>query len=103
MSGVPAFKRGEAGFSQPQVEALAKFLQTEAARRSDLEGAEHRLDTRISDGGHRLETRITELKADIADLKADSGGVKAEVLLLKWMLGVVLAFIVAIFIKLFMH
>ena len=36
MSGVPAFRLVEAGFPQPQVEALAEFMQTEAVRRSDM-------------------------------------------------------------------
>lgn len=52
MSGVPAFKLVEAGFSQPQVEALAEFMQTEAARRSDL-----------------MEVK-SELKADIDAVKS---------------------------------
>ncbi len=78
MTGVPAFKLVEAGFSQSQVEALAEFMQTEAARHADL-----------------LEVK--------AELKADIGGVKADVLVLKWMNGFVLAFLVAIFAKLFVH
>jgi len=57
MSAVPAFRLVEAGFSQPQVEALAEFMQTEAARRSDLMEVEHRLDTRI--GEIKAELRAT--------------------------------------------
>ncbi len=78
MSAIPAFKLVEAGFSQPQVEALAEFMQTEAARRSDLLEAkaelkadiiasEHRLDARIGEAiasEHRLDARIGEAKAD---------------------------------------
>jgi hypothetical protein len=78
MTGVPAFKLVEAGFSQPQVEALAEFMQTEAARRSDL-----------------MEVRT--------DLKADVASVRSEVLLLKWMIGFALALLVGIFGKLFLH
>ena len=89
MSGVPAFKLVEAGFSQPQVEALAEFMQTEAARRSDLLEVEHRLDTKIDGVEHRLEAKIDAVKADVV--------------LLKWMNGFVLAFLVAIFGKLFIH
>ena len=44
MSAVPAFRLVEAGFSQPQVEALAEFMQTEAARRSDLMEVEGRAE-----------------------------------------------------------
>lgn len=84
MSAVPAFKLVEAGFSQPQVEALAEFMQTEAARRSDLLETEHRLDTKIS-----------EVKTELAR-------VDGRIVLLQWMIGFVLAFLVAIFAKLFL-
>ena len=63
MSTLPAFKLVEAGFSQPQVEALSEFLETEAARRSDLVGTEHRLDQKIGDVEHRLSKEIAEVKA----------------------------------------
>jgi len=84
MSAVPAFKLVEAGFSQPQVEALAEFMQTEAARRSDL------LETE-----HRLESKIGDVRQDVVKLDG-------RVLLLQWMIGFVLAFLVAIFAKLFL-
>ena len=44
-----------------------------------------------------------ELKADIAELKADIAEVKAELRIFRWMMGFLLAFQVAIFIKLFVH
>ena len=62
MSVVPAFRLVEAGFSQPQVEALSEFLKTEAARRSDLLESEHRLDARMGEVEHRLEIQIAEVK-----------------------------------------
>lgn len=34
------------GFSAEQVEALADFMDTQAAGKADLKAAEHRLDTR---------------------------------------------------------
>lgn len=58
MTAVPAFKLVEAGFSQPQVEALAEFMQTEAARRSDLLEAKAELKTDIA----KLDGRITLLQ-----------------------------------------
>lgn len=85
MSAVPAFKLVEAGFSQPQVEALAEFMKNEAASRSDLLGVEH-----------RLETKIGEVKTELA---TQAG----KISLLQWMLGFVLAFQAAIFAKLFLH
>jgi hypothetical protein len=58
----------------------------------------------------RMETDIGELKRDVGELRrAVSGldqrvsGLSGEVLLVKWMLGFVLAFQVAIAIKLFLH
>jgi hypothetical protein len=77
MTGVPAFRLVEAGFSQPQVEALAEFMQTEAARRSDL-----------------LEVKA-ELKTDIAKLDG-------RVTMLQWMLGTNLTVSLLILGKLFL-
>ena len=77
MSVVPAFRLVEAGFSQPQVEALAEFMQTEAARRSDLMEVEHRLDTRIGEVKAELKADITEVKAEL----------KATSRLHNWMIG----------------
>jgi len=95
MSSVSAFKLVEAGFSQPQVEALAEFMQTEAARRSDL------METKAE-----LKADIAELKGEIsdvrADLKTDNARLDGRILLLQWMVGFVLAFLVAIFAKLFL-
>ena len=88
MSGVPAFKLVEAGFSQPQVEALA-----EAARRSDLLDVEHRLDTRIADVERRLDTRFADVEhridTKINEVKSDIAGVKID--MIKWMFGLLLA------------
>ncbi len=43
------------------------------------------------------------LGGDVRTLKSDVIGVKSELTLIKWMLGFVLAFQVAIFVKTFMH
>jgi hypothetical protein len=58
----------------------------------------------------RIETDVVDLKRDVAELRrmAANGeqrlsGLSGEVLLLKWMLGFVLAFQVAISVKLFLH
>lgn len=51
----------------------------------------------------RIEGDIAELKRDVAVLKQDMADVKRDVFLLKWMLGFVLAFQVAIFVKMFLH
>jgi septal ring factor EnvC (AmiA/AmiB activator) len=58
----------------------------------------------------RIEANIAELQRDVAELKRDVAEMKQRLaalerdnLLIKWMLGFVLAFQVAIFIKLFLH
>ena len=49
----------------------------------------------------------TDLRAEIArqgaDLRGEIATVKADVLVLKWMMGFILAFQIGIFAKLFMH
>lgn len=78
MSASAILKLQAAGFTTEQVTALADLIDTQAASKTDVESAEHRLELRFA--------------------KVDS-----ETLLLKWMLGFVLAFQVAIFVKLFIH
>jgi len=58
----------------------------------------------------RIESDIGDMKRDIGGMKRDIGelerrlsGLAGDVLLLKWMLGFVLAFQVAISLKLFLH
>ena len=50
-----------------------------------------------------LKRDVAELKRDVAELKRDVVELKRDNLLVKWMLGFVLAFQVAMFIKLFLH
>ncbi len=51
----------------------------------------------------RIEADIGELKRDVAELNRRVGSVERALLLLKWMVGFVLAFQVAISVKLFLH
>jgi len=51
----------------------------------------------------RVEADIADLKRDVAELKGDVAELKRDNLLMKWMLGFVLAFQVAIFFKLFLQ
>ena len=51
----------------------------------------------------RVEADIAELKRDVAGLKQDMAEVKRDLFLLKWMMGFLLAFQIAIFIKMFLH
>lgn len=66
MSANTAFKLQDAGFTRQQVEALAEFMDTQAASKADLEKTEHRLDL-----------KITKLDGDMN--------------LVKWMLGLLIA------------
>jgi phage shock protein A len=125
MSASAILKLQAAGFSADQVTALADLIDTQAASTADLEGVEHRLEMKIGavkadlegiehrlainigavkadlEGvEHRLETKIGEIERRM-EVKIET--VKAEVLLLKWMMGFILAFQVALFAKLFMH
>jgi phage shock protein A len=50
-----------------------------------------------------VQRDVAELKRDVAELKRDVAELKRDSLLMKWMLGFVLAFQVAMFIKLFLH
>ncbi|MBV8888936.1 MAG: hypothetical protein JO305_04640 [Alphaproteobacteria bacterium] len=58
----------------------------------------------------RLEAALGEVQRDVAELKRDVGELKQRVsrverdlFVVKWMLGFVLAFQVAIFLKMFLH
>ena len=82
MSAAAILKLQAAGFSVEQVTALAEVIDTQAASKSDLLEVEHRLEGKIE---HAV------------------GAVKADVLVLKRMMGFVLAPQVAIFGKLFLH
>ena len=50
-----------------------------------------------------LKRDVAELKRDVAELKRDVADLKRDNLLIKWMLGFLLAFQVAIFLKLFLQ
>lgn len=51
----------------------------------------------------RVETDIGELKRNVVVLKQDMAEVKRDLFLMKRMMGFLLAFQIAIFIKLFLH
>lgn len=98
MSAIPAFKLVEAGFSQPQVEALAEFMQTEAARRSDLFEAKAELKADIAEVKAALKTEVLVLAERIERRSAESDAklqmVRNE--LVRWVVGAGVAAIVTI-------
>ena len=60
MSATSILKLQKAGFSTAQVEALAEFMDTAAASKSDLEATEHRLETKIIEAKAELfKTMVT--------------------------------------------
>ena len=58
---------------------------------------------RIEGDISELKRDVSELKQDVSELKRDVAELKRDALLTKWMLGFVLAFQIAIFLKLFLH
>ena len=89
MNASAILKLQSAGFSTEQVTALADLIDIQAASKSDLEGVEHRLDTKVSEV--KAEVKNTEIKLD------------GRINLVQWMMGFILAFQIAIFLKLVMH
>jgi len=85
--------------------------QAEVVTKADIARVEMTLKADIS----RVETNITRveatLKADIArvaaavkgDILEETAPIKAQMFVMKWMLGFVLAFQIAIFVRLFLH
>ena len=49
------------------------------------------------------EQRLVRIESDIGELKRDVAELKRDTFLLKWMIGFVLAFQIALFLKLFLH
>jgi hypothetical protein len=89
MSASAILKLQTDGFTADQVTALADLIDTQAATKADVDGAKADLKADIAAADHRLDIKIEAVKSDVS--------------ILKWMMGFVLAFQVAIFIKMFMH
>ena len=122
MGAAAVLKLQTAGFTAEQVAALAELVDTQAASKSDLLEVKSELKSDLLEVKselksdllaveHRLETAIAGVKAELMEadhrleskIEHDVGAVKADVLVLKWMMGFVLAFQVAIFGKLVLH
>lgn len=85
--------RDKAHVPQEQAEGIAQAFADatgeQIATKADLKETEQRIGSTIKETEFRLDVKISE--------------VKSENLLTKWMMGFVLAFQVAIFVKLFLH
>ena len=103
------------GFSLAQAkaaaEAFADATSEQLTTKSDLRELGTDLRAEITRQGADLRAEIARQGADLraeiahqgADIRGEIAPVKADVLLLKWMIGFVLAFQIGIFAKLFMH
>jgi hypothetical protein len=67
-----------------------------------LANADNRFD-RIDFEIVSLKADVSVLKSDVSVLKTDVSKLKTDVGIMKWMMGFVLAFQIAIFVKLFLH
>ncbi len=76
MSASAILKLQKAGFSSEQVEALADFMDSQAASKADVERVEHRLETLIA------EARA-ESKAGLVGVESNVTGVKSELRLVE--------------------
>jgi hypothetical protein len=122
MGAAAILKLQAAGFTAEQVTAIADLIDTQFATKADLEGVEHRLTSIVEATEHRLDLKIEalehrldltiealehrlEAKIEAVDRRLDLKitTLQGEMVLLKWMMGFVLAFQVAIFAKLFLH
>lgn len=115
-----------AGVTQQQARgvtsALSEAMTVGTALKADLEDVRSDLKTEIADARSDLKADIadvrSDLKAEIADvrselkaeilevrseLKSEIAAVRSDGLVLKWMTGFLLALVVAIFVKLFVH
>jgi hypothetical protein len=75
MSASAILKLQRVGFSVEQVEALADFMDTQAASKADLEATEHRLELAIAEVRADLKAEIAEVRTD---LKAEIAGLRSE-------------------------
>ncbi len=75
MSASAILKLQKVGFTAEQVEALADFMDTQAASKADLERVASGLKAELAETKAELKADIAktkaELKADIADVRSD--------------------------------
>ena len=87
MGASAILKLQKVGFTVEQVEALSDFMDTQAASKADLAGGRSELKADIAAVKADLAEVKSELKADLAggrsELKADIAEVKADMKLLE--------------------
>jgi hypothetical protein len=65
MSASAVLKLQKAGFSLEQVEALADFMDTQAASKADLGEAKNELKADIAEVKNELKAEITEVRSEL--------------------------------------
>ena len=80
MSASAVLKLQKAGFTIEQVEALADFMDSQAASKADLNEAKAELKAEITGVRSELKADLNEAKAE---LKAEITGVRSELKLLE--------------------
>jgi len=93
---------------EAKIDAVAHRLDLKIADvEARIDAVAHRLDLKIADLDAKIDAVAHRLELTIADAKtsfqAEIADTKAEIRVLKWMTGFVLAFLVAIVAKLFLH
>ncbi|MBF0334789.1 MAG: hypothetical protein HQL38_13840 [Alphaproteobacteria bacterium] len=96
MSASAILRLQKAGFTAEQVEALADFMDTQAASKADLEAAVHKLDLAISESRADAKADVVSVRGDFAALRADFAGMQADLKLLEQRMTIKLGTMVAI-------
>jgi hypothetical protein len=69
MSASAVLKLQKVGFTVDQVEALADFMDTQAASKADLLQETSTIRSELAEVEHRLETRIATVRADLEKME----------------------------------
>jgi hypothetical protein len=72
-------------------DAIAEAVQSDLATRSDVVGAEQRLDGRLAGAEQRLDGRIDSVRADLrqTELRLEGKIAEAKADIIKWMFGTI--------------
>lgn len=85
--GAVAFIQLQRAFSPEQVEALANFMDTQAATKADLAEAKSELKAELAEAKSELKAELAEVRSELAEvrseLKADIAEVRSDVRLLE--------------------
>ena len=69
MSASAVLKLQKVGFTAERVEALADFMDTQAASKADLGEAVHSLKSQMESGEHRLDMEMSLMRADMRQME----------------------------------